>query len=293
MKSFYSKLTGIVMFSFIATLICMQSATAMAASTGGMITGKVTKSDGVTPIGGCDIVLFIEGAGRIGSTTTGPDGKFIISGLASGNYDITCFKNGFITADKYNISVANNKVTTSVDFALFKKSSIKGVVSSVSSEQPINAAEITLCRPNGLPEHSTLSNDEGKYELTVSYPGEYVLKAKKEGYAEYRSDFFELDEGEHIVRPDIALLAGGTIKGRVFEKGTNTPLQDAIILLLSEYGLEKAYETDVDGNYIIMHLPNGNYGIALRTENHKPDTLEFTIEDNNTIIKDFYLNKDE
>ena len=52
MKSFYSKLMGIVVFSFIATLICMQAAVAMAAPTGGMITGKVTRSDGVTPIGG-------------------------------------------------------------------------------------------------------------------------------------------------------------------------------------------------------------------------------------------------
>ena len=79
----------------------------------GTIAGKVTESDGTTPISGASVV--VEGTSL--SATTDANGDYSIGNVPEGTYDVTASAGGFVNETKTGISVTAD-TTTPVNFAL-------------------------------------------------------------------------------------------------------------------------------------------------------------------------------
>jgi len=81
-------------FPAVAALVLMMAAPAAAQR--GIIRGKVVDADG-KPLERVEVVIELQGgAGRKFPTSSKPNGEFVRVGLTSGNYKITCSKDGFI-----------------------------------------------------------------------------------------------------------------------------------------------------------------------------------------------------
>ena len=84
-------------------------------SSPGTISGKVTQSDGVTPIAGATIEALV-GQASAGSAATDSNGNYTISGLNAGNYSVVAFASGYAPANAPESVTANS--TTTANFSL-------------------------------------------------------------------------------------------------------------------------------------------------------------------------------
>ena len=271
MKSFYSRLMGIVMFSFIATFICMQSATAMAAPTGGMITGKVTKSDGVTPIGGVKIMAVRMGSDESVShahfVRTSENGKFVFQNLPTGNYSLVIHSDGYVSTDKSDISVAYNKVTKNVNFILVEEALITGKVIESTSGEPIENVTVSIDGPDKIPVANTTTDSLGRYRLDQIIPNTYWIRAVKDGYAMEVTLPTQLDEGQALNGINFSLCKGAEVNGSVYLGKNNEPVEAYIYAFINNqlFTIEK---TNPSGMFSINNLPAGRLDLVVYTENY-------------------------
>ena len=86
----------------------------------GVISGRVTEVDGITPIGEAEIIVFVKyGIRRF--TTSNADGTYIIEDLPASTYCILVMQGGYILAGKEDVMVEFGQATSNVDFSLKKE----------------------------------------------------------------------------------------------------------------------------------------------------------------------------
>ncbi|MBI4656574.1 MAG: carboxypeptidase regulatory-like domain-containing protein [Elusimicrobia bacterium] len=88
----------------------------------GKIAGKITKSDGATPLAGAVVKAYIGGITK-SLTTTNAAGDYLMT-LSTGIYDVEASKTGYETQTKLAQSVVINS-TILIDFVLFAKAEEK------------------------------------------------------------------------------------------------------------------------------------------------------------------------
>jgi YD repeat-containing protein len=81
----------------------------------GSISGKVTQSDGTTPISGAAVELF-EGSVAKGVASTDGSGDYTFENLSSGTYTVQASSAGYVTQNATGVSVSSGETT--VNFSL-------------------------------------------------------------------------------------------------------------------------------------------------------------------------------
>jgi len=90
----------------------------------GGISGKVTESDGITPISGALVEVLEEfssppmGRDVLGAGTTGTDGKYTISNLSAGKYYVRAFKVGYVGNYTKGVNVSAGSTTGGINIIL-------------------------------------------------------------------------------------------------------------------------------------------------------------------------------
>lgn len=74
------------------------------------------------------------------------------------------------------------------------KTIITGLVTGFQDEQPIDAVHVWIVETG----QSFNTGTDGHFEFTLEKPGEYVVKAQKEGYKTFTSDQVKIEEGHEI-----------------------------------------------------------------------------------------------
>lgn len=74
------------------------------------------------------------------------------------------------------------------------KTIISGLATSFEDEKPIDAVHVWIVETG----QSFNTGSDGHFEFTLEKPGEYVVKAQKEGYKTYTSDQVKIEEGHEI-----------------------------------------------------------------------------------------------
>jgi YD repeat-containing protein len=83
----------------------------------GTISGQVTQSDGVTPISGASVQVYVGAAAGAGVATDG-SGNYSIGTLNAGTYSVQASAAGFVSKTRNNVAVSGG-VSTNANFALF------------------------------------------------------------------------------------------------------------------------------------------------------------------------------
>ncbi len=278
---------------FAAATLLATAGVASADPPTGSISGVVSQAATDTPVVGA--VVFVNdsqtGAAQ-GNTSTGADGSYTVSGLATGTYRVHVnataqgyplrYYDGASDAESATlVSVVNGIDTSSIDFTLPSGGSISGVVLLASTDTPVANADVWAVGYDGGGGNGTRTTADGTYTITGLAPGDYRVQAQGEGLVqEFYNGTTDWDQANAVTvtagattpNIDFSLGVGGSVSGIVYEPDGVTPVQDAVVMAQlynaswPQFGPMSETETKPDGTYTITGLAPGTYLVAADAE---------------------------
>jgi hypothetical protein len=269
---------------------------ALAAGTG-QISGTVTRASGGAPIEGievCTSPVSTESfsAESFQCATTNPSGKYTISGLSSGEYDVEFIspsesEPGYITQyyndttsyeDAKAVPVTAPGTTSGIDAELEEGGRIAGEVTRASGGGQIEGIEVCASAVHAEGYGCAKTKSNGTYTITGLASGNYDLEffSSFESGLDYvtqyyngKSSFTEA-EAVPVAAPgttpniDAKLEEGARIAGRVTDASTGTALQSTLVCASTgsgEASLGSCAITNSNGEYTISGLASGDYKV--------------------------------
>jgi uncharacterized repeat protein (TIGR01451 family) len=257
-------------------------------SRGATISGTVTDEDGL-PVAG----VRVDADGPTWSwTTSGPDGRYTVSGLVAGEYRLT-FQSDWHLMEIYDdatdwgeatpITVEDHGSVTGIDVVMAAGASISGTVRD-DAGNPVEDASIEISGPRSA---STRSGADGTYAAGGLPPGEYIVSFE---YPDGEQVFYDggtgWDDATPIVITGTETVTGinagrtpvpGSLSGRITDEDGN-PLHGAFAAVLDTSDDVQIAMTDEDGYWTIADLPADTYYVAYWMEVYQGEYWEDAIE---------------
>lgn len=257
-----------------------------------VVTGMVTLAG--APLAGAKVSLtsagemdfgdfegpFGGGGGRL-SATTDANGKFKISDVEAGKYQISARRAGSVRAAKKTFEVTNTRETVDISIP---RGAVEGRVIKLDGADPVAGATVTLIddNPGEKSEQrvmmavaldtssggevvtfdgngSVKTDSEGRYKIEDLPPGRYRVKAKGTGFREMRSEPFEVAENQRVTDVDVKLGKAATLVGRVTGPGGAARSGVLVSLDKAEGGAPKMTVSDAEGRFKFTSLDPGEY----------------------------------
>jgi hypothetical protein len=179
---------------------------------------------------------------------------------------------------------------------------ITGSAFFASDHKPAAHVKIYTQGADKSQSQETYTDDAGKYELTNLGADRYNIWIEAPNYTCVAVNSLQVSAGEKIDAPDLELVKGGFITGKVIDQATNEsicPGDDADVAIYGPSRPESgaAVETSLiqkDGTFSIRVAP-GNNRIYIRCgegwKGAKPDDLRLNVEEGQTVTTDFTVRK--
>lgn len=164
----------------------------------GAVSGIVTDSLGA-PINGVAIQDLAAGGP---STTTLPNGSYLLNGVVAGTHAIQASLRGYATEQLVGVSVSAGLTTSGQNLSL-TASHISGTVTDATTHAAISGAKVTAV-PGGA---SATTSSSGSYTLLVS-PGTYVVTATETSHIPGSLTGIVVAKGDSLTGKDLSLTAG-------------------------------------------------------------------------------------
>ncbi|MCF6137925.1 carboxypeptidase regulatory-like domain-containing protein [Pseudalkalibacillus berkeleyi] len=256
----------------------------------GSIEGTVTEEGTGQPISSANVQLFNGDVTLFSTVMTQPDGKYLLTNLTPGVYELAVSRQNYGTKIAGAIVVSDEKTT--LDFRLpLDPGSLSGVVTNQVTGERVPGVNVLLrwLSPDGEQLASTLTNEKGEYLFEGLTPAIYTVVAYGGGFG---SDIASI-----TVRPNQRTVQNlgifplpSTVKGRITDADTGMPIQHTFVRLIASSGtIVQRTETDSSGNYMIQGFDPGDYTVAVRNENYGSFAKSFTAEPLGTQILNFEL----
>ena len=142
------------------------------------VTGMVTDPTGV-PIPDATLTLVDVRGEVVGTAVTGPDGRYAMADLYPAEYTLTAAAAG--ARPNVRIVVLDTVGVNTVDIVLAINGMLAGIVRAAASGTPVPDASVLAIDSSGMVAGATLTDLDGRYELTDLSPGVYTVTAS--GYA--------------------------------------------------------------------------------------------------------------
>jgi len=179
---------------------------------------------------------------------------------------------------------------------------IRGRVVRADSGEPLRRVQVRIDEWSAA-DHSgpaaTMTDDQGRYELTQLPPGRYQLKATRGDYVEVaygqrrpfeRGRPVELRVGAVLQNIDFALPPGAVVTGRVVDETGEAVARASVSLARRRYVdgerrlvAESGNSTDDRGQFRIFGVPPGDYVIVA-----KLDLMDFGSRDRVRYVPTYY-----
>jgi uncharacterized repeat protein (TIGR01451 family) len=257
----------------------------------GTISGKVTLTDGVTPVSGATVNVRTSPAGDvILYTSTDPSGNYAAS-LAAGTYivravapglAVTYYANAANSATATPVTVTANAATTNINIQMASTvGGISGRITSAATGAPLtNAGVLVFDGVTSSLVNAYSTDAAGRYDTgRVLRPGVYKVQANITGaettvynnkFSVNTADPVSVSAGNTTADIDIALPVLGGITGHVTQAVGGAPIAGAVVDVwdyFSNVFLTSA-TTAADGSYTINGLnPLQAYRVRGRAAN--------------------------
>ncbi|MFH1999186.1 MAG: carboxypeptidase-like regulatory domain-containing protein [Planctomycetota bacterium] len=197
----------------------------------------------------------------------GNDGKFLLSDLHPGVYDLTFTADGFSTFKIEDLALEYEAAVHDLHVELPGESGVEGCVIDSITGDPVDSAMISHESDFSgmlqaiLSEEVVYTDSLGHFEFRRLPPGVIRLVATHPRFMETYVEAIVLHEGENIKGIEIQMQRGATIQGRVMT-GTSSqvPAPGVHIIVSNMTGQRvKTALTDRNGFYRISGLAEGPY----------------------------------
>ncbi len=270
---------------------------------GGSISGRVYDNQG-NPLANADVWADYWDGG--GGTRTDENGNYTLQGLADGQYRVMAKAPGRVQKFYLNtlqhdeatlVVVTAGQDTADINFDLEPGGTISGVVYD-DQGNPLADISVQGSQIEGRPGGSgTTTREDGTYTLEGLPFGEYKISAPGGGrwgaddsnwVMEFYNEETQYDQADlvtvaennlNVSGVNFTLTQGGSITGRVYDNQGN-PLANADVWADNwDGGWAGGTRTDVNGNYTIQGLADGQYRVMARApgrvQNFYLNTLQY------------------
>jgi len=230
-------------------------------SSSGSISGRILDVDRQVPLSGATI--FADNGVLQATGNSNEQGEYSLHGLSTSGYNVVVTTPGYANAHSYNISVTDGYETAGVDFPLTRRmGKISGRIQTLDGK-PLVGIYLLADSNVGNGYGSTVSDENGYYQIDNLAPMVYVVHASHPGYANLSREVL-VQEGKTSQNIDFEMsTASGGISGKVSKDGQPVPLANIYVNSRSDdlYSFDGNAVTDEQGNYVINHLPPGQYDV--------------------------------
>ncbi len=244
----------------------------------------------LTPISGTTIDI-LQGANIVASTTTDPQGNFLVSNLAAQTYTVIASAPNYQASQQTATVVLPPEPTTTVNFTLsINPGSITGSVLS-SSSSPIAGATIAVTYSSGgAPIAQAATATDGSYTIANLAPGAYTVSATSL-FSQTSTQGATVTAGVTTSVNFTLQPSPGTLVGTVTDTTSPTPLplSGATIDVVQGSTIVASALTANDGSYIISGISPANYSIRTSQPSYQTATKSTSISANETSTADFAL----
>jgi len=195
-------------------------------------------------------------------------GRFFLSGMEEGDWQIFALADGFGLPDPVELSLPEAE-QNEVTIEIVRAAVVSGRVLSPNGA-PVAEAKVTLDsgKPEwmagfgGMPEPpSAHSATDGSFVIEDMTPGKATIFARAEGYARGPGVDVEAAPGERVDEVELLLTDGGTLTGEVYsQEGRPTAGTVIQVIQLERWDIQFT-QTDGDGGFRVEHLAAGQYQI--------------------------------
>jgi len=240
----------------------------------GAITGAVTSAKDGSPIVGATV------SDGTRTTTTDVTGKYTISNVPPGTYQVTASKSGYYSSS-LTVTVLSGGNTV-VNFSLSEvPGAITGTVTSAKDGSPIVGATVT----DGTRTAST--DATGKYTIANVPPGSYQVTASKSGYYSSALTVTVVSGGSAVANLSLSqIIVAGSITGSVIDAKDGSPIVGATV---SDGG--RTALTDAGGQYIIAGVPQGTYTLTASAAGYAVSSQGVSVVAGQSTTANFALTK--
>ena len=255
----------------------------VALARGGRIRGSVRSADG-TPVEGADVVAYPEsdeGWEFNVRTESGPDGRFLLSGVRPGPCGLHVRGRSFLDSGRAHVEVAAGEEAER-DFVLRRGAVIEGTVMD-GKGRPLPGIDAVLQEregDSGWISSRDPSDADGRFRIEGVLPGSGVRvrvfgSAGESGISEP----FPVPEGDRPVHVVVTALPGATVAGRIRVEGGPLPPSAEVLLGAGFYpGLSRPAEpgdrvaaAEEDGTFRLEGVRPGNYLLWVTADGFLPE----------------------
>jgi protocatechuate 3,4-dioxygenase beta subunit len=245
----------------------------------GSISGTVTS--GGAPLEGATLIAYESGtSNQKGSATTDSQGKYKITNLPPGKYDVNASKSGYESKQQNGITVNSGQDTPNINFDLAKSSIPPGAISGKVLDQngaPIVGA-VAAAKTGGAVKNQSVTWSGGFYLITELPPAIYSVNVSKAGCTSVELQNINVESGKTTKAPDAVLkctgqVDTGTITGTVIDRDTKNPLADVKVDLKQGGTVKKTTNTNSAGKYILADVEVGTYDLVFNKTGYNDQTI--------------------
>jgi len=236
---------------------------------GATISGRVIDEDG-KPLLEANVMIMNDvgeisrsarSATRVSpaAATTGEDGAFSISGVATGPAQLVARRSGY-AMERRPIDVDGD---LQFDIVLPRGLSITGVVTL--NGKPVSGASVDAMTPAVNADHqSTMTDEQGRFTIAGLVPGRYTLNANRDEH------HAQLENVDATQRREVVIELEGKGRGVIFGTVSGVPRSGGKITRGSVFAQspQVGAEATIDdaGNYRIENAPAGTVEIVAHVE---------------------------
>lgn len=226
----------------------------------GALTGVVADVVTGLPIPGANIKIFTETGTLIAVLGTDSAGRYQITDLAPGSYNIVVAAPGFANFDQG--AIISSGVTTVENIALFSVfSTLTGTVTDAVSGLPIARALVTLFDESGTLVGRSLTDRNGNYLITNLAPGTFLTVISANGFGRDNQNITLAADQDNVVNFSLRPNPGSLV-GTVVDTG-GAPIVGATLQVYNNVGIFLTVAlSDGQGRYSIPNLAPAVYRIV-------------------------------
>jgi uncharacterized GH25 family protein len=216
---------------------------------GASISGRVVDEAG-EPVAGAEVLVDVHRRNTPASrrhlpqdspsATSDERGRFRIAGLEDGKYDVWAWGGGYGTSEP----VATRGGDAGIEIVVPRLSKLSGTVRAADTGEPVPRFWVYGdAGPHG-------EGRDGRFEVANVGAGQVRLEFEAAGFVREEVGPIEVRPGQSIGDLDVRLERGATIRGKVLEKGSRTPIEGAVVQVTRP----KNATTDSAGSFELVDL---------------------------------------
>ena len=235
--------------------------------------GRVLGAKGQPAAAGLQVSAVRSGQrfGGVSTAQTSAEGSFDLAGLSSGPYVVTVSGGEMTTLDPVSVTIKAADVDgVEVRVAIGASAEVvvteRGIPLAGVSLSVASSAELSNNPYGGMNQRSGAheTDDKGLVQLSGLAPGEYEVRATKEGFAPAKAVLVvDSDQAPRTLR--IALVGGAILQCRVLE-ADGAPFASKMVMIIpkdaglnSPAAFENSVSTSAEGRFEKKGLAGGDY----------------------------------